>query len=523
MKGVDYLTEREYCQVVNKLTGKIRLVSGPARLKFTLGLFEGIRYGKKFKKIILKENQYAIINNPYSKEEKKVLYGEREIRVGPDIFPLHPGEKMEGNVTDVHVLPQGSGLLIEAVDDFLDGDIQRTAGDQWIIKGPRSFIPNKHETIIEEIEGIALPENMGIYIKNTQTGEIRLEKGPKTIMLQPWEERYHKTYTVSELEAIRYRDGFDRTVAQPLWVLEKEVTKIMTEENQRIVFGPKVLLLGPYERPYIMRIAGGTPKNSKRLKIWKIKLGPNFSTDILEVRTRDNAVLRIRYRLKWHINVDKENPDKIFAVSDFVGNMTEMMASIIRDEAANHNFEELHSKASEIMKRAIFNDNESYLFEENGLEITNIDIKEIVPSDEEIASQMNDAIKSNMNIYVNKIKQEAEIEAEKQEILGRMEIEEKRQELIRRENENKKLEVVGLAEMEAQAARVRAQGEADSLMLLENAKNSGELLFLKSQIDELGGVEKFLALEKLKALNISKMAIIPTDSKMFLPVEDILE
>ena len=523
MKGVDYLTEREYCQVVNKLTGKIRLVSGPARLKMAIGLFERIRYGKKFKKIILKENQYCVINNPYNEEQKKVFYGEREIRVGPDIFPLHPGEKVECEVTDFHVLTEGSGLLIEAVEDFLDGEIQRIAGDQWIIKGPGKFIPNKHEIIIDDVEGIALPENMGIYIKNTLTGEIRLERGPKTIMLEPWEERYHKTYTLSELEAINYRDGFDRTVAQPLWVLEREVTKIMTEESQRIVFGPKVLILGPYERPYIMRIAGGTPKNSKRLKIWKIRLGPNFSTDILEVRTRDNAVLRIRYRLKWHINVDMENPDKIFSVSDFVGNMTEMMASIIRDEAANYDFEQLHSKASEIIKKAIFNNKDSYIFEENGLEITNIDIKEIVPSDAEIANQMNDAIKSNMNIYVNKIKQEAEIEAEKQEILGRMQIEERRQDLIKRENENKKLESVGLAENEAQAALIRAQGEADALMLLEEAKSKGKLLLLKNQIDELGGVDKFLALEKVKALNISKMAIVPTDSKMFLPVEDILE
>jgi regulator of protease activity HflC (stomatin/prohibitin superfamily) len=221
--------------------------------------------------------------------------------------------------------------------------------------------------------------------------------------------------------------------------------------------------------------------------------------------------------------VDRENPDKIFSVSDFVGNMTEMMASIIRDEAANHNFEELHSKASEIIKKAIFSNKDSYIFEENGLEITNIDIKEIVPSDAEIANQMNDAIKSNMNIYVNKIKQEAEIEAEKQEILGRMQIEERRQDLIKRENENKKLESVGLAEMEAQAALIRAQGEADALMLLENAKSNGKLLLLKNQIDELGGVEKFLALEKVKALNLSKMAIVPTDSKMFLPVDDLLE
>ena len=40
------------------------------------------------------------------------------------------------------------------------------------------------------------------------------------------------------------------------------------------------------------------------------------------------------------------------------------------------------------------------------------DIKNIAPQDPEIAAQLNQAIKSNMDVYVKKIQQTAELEAE---------------------------------------------------------------------------------------------------------------
>ena len=58
------LTEQEYCHVINKRNGQIRLVEGPVKLNLSFNLFEQI-YGEIKNKIILEEGQFAIILNPF--------------------------------------------------------------------------------------------------------------------------------------------------------------------------------------------------------------------------------------------------------------------------------------------------------------------------------------------------------------------------------------------------------------------------------------------------------------------------
>ncbi|KKL85000.1 hypothetical protein LCGC14_1959130 [marine sediment metagenome] len=372
-----------------------------------------------------------------------------------------------------------------------------------------------HKTAMDVVR-----KNSGLALRFPKfTGKIRLEKGSQTIMLNPNEETWKKTYTKSEIKAIKFKDGFDKTRAHPLWVLENEVTKIMSEKEQKIIFGPKVILLEPYERPHVMSIAGGTPKNTKRLKIWKIKLGPNFSTDIVEVRTKDNAVLSIRLRYQWKFIIYDDH-EKIYGTNDFVGLMTEMMASIIRDKAAKHDFEELHSKASEIIKKAIFGESEYYEFE-NGLRVFGIDIKEIVPKDEEIADRMNEAIKSNMEIYVNKMKQNAKIEAEKTKIKGQKIIEEERKELIKLEHENYTEEELIKTKVEAEQIKIKAKAESEAISL----KAKAEIKAIEDEMNILKDAnENYIKIKQLKKLsNIKKIVIVPTGSKLFLPLDKFLE
>jgi regulator of protease activity HflC (stomatin/prohibitin superfamily) len=252
------------------------------------------------------------------------------------------------------------------------------------------------------------------------------------------------------------------------------------------------------------------------LKIWKIKIGPNFSTDIIDVRTKDNAVLKIRLRYQWKFIVDDNQIEEAFNTGDFVGLMTEMIASIIRDEAAKYDFEQLHSRASEIVKTAIFGKAEFYEFD-NGLRVFGIDIKEITPKDEEIAHKMNEAIKSNMQIYVNKMKQMAEIEAEKTKIDGQITIEKETTSLIKIQNENLRKKEIIVSEIEAEKIKIRAQAEADSSKVLSEVKIEA----LKEEIKVLEDAsEEYIKLRNIEGLsNINKMVIIPTDSKIFLPTD----
>jgi len=510
------LTETEYCHVINKRNGKIKTISGPARVSLW-SPFKKI-YKDKQTKVIVEEGRYVYIVNPFDKEKKEIQYGDREIRFGPTSFVLHHGEQGTHPHT-IPILSQEESIVLKAIKSFDDDGTPRVAGELWIIMGPTEYKPHKYVDVIQTRKEMSLPEHSGIYVMNIKSGQIRLEKGPQAIALNAEERLWKKDYTKSEIEAINFKGGFDRQLAHPLWVLENEVTKIMSEKKQEIVFGPKVILLEPTERPYIMSIAGGTPKNTKRLKIWKIKLGPNFSTDVIDVRTKDNATIEIKLRYQWKFVVDNDE-EKIFSTSDFVGLMTEMMASIIRDEAAKYDFEELHSKSSEVIKKAIFGENDYYQFD-NSLRVFGIDIKQIVTKDKEIGTKMNDAIKSNMNIYVNKLKQKAQIEMKKLEIEGKIEEETQKSDLLTIEHENYRKQELIKSQVRAEQIELEAGADAKAIDIKSEAK--AEAIRKEAKVIEEVD-EKYLKLRQITELgNIKKMLIVPNDSKLFIPFKELLE
>ncbi len=517
------LTKLQYCHVIDNNTGVVRLVEGPYR--GSLESNEAI-YGKIEDKLIVKEGQYAIILNPFNKEINDVKHGDREIRVGPIIFSLHPGEELEDNkICNEYVLIQDTGLLMKALRSFKDLDAERKAGDLWIVKGPTHYIPHKYAIVEKRVKSISLGRDEGIYIKNVRNGDIRLEIGPKVIMISPEEEPFEKDYTDREYDAFKLDDyDFDPAKAIPLRLLKSEATMIMSGESQRVEFGPKTILLGPFERPYIMKISGSTPKKPGVLKIWNVRLGPIFSTDELGLRTKDNAVLKMRIRYKWRFRIDRDHPDKIFSVEDFIGFATETMAGLIREQAANYNFEEFHSKAAKIVKNAIFGDRENYIFEENGFEIFDIDIKNISPEDPEIAAQLNAAIKSNMDVYVKKIQQTAELEAERQFIQGKVGIEKSRADLIELEQANLKAKELGNAKIAAETEIERAHGIAESIKIKKTAENQAEAEKIAKIIELLKdqGGDAYIRLQQvLSFMNVDKTVIIPTDSKLFVPMGDL--
>ncbi|MHA1733178.1 MAG: SPFH domain-containing protein [Promethearchaeota archaeon] len=277
-----------------------------------------------------------------------------------------------------------------------------------------------------------------------------------------------------------------------------------------------------------MNISGKTPKVPHKLMIWYVLLGPVFTTDELGVRTKDNAVLLVRLRYKWRLRVDPEHPEKIFAVEDLIGFMTETMAGLIREEAAKHNFEDFHANAAEIVKKVIFpsateGKGQSFVFGENGMEVFGIDIKRVVPEDPEIAEQLNAAIKSNMEVYVQKIQQAAQLEAEQELVRGRTEIEKSRGGLIALEQENLRARELGKAKIEADAAVEKAQGEAKAILIRAEAENEAEVARIKKTIEALAvdGGEAYIRLQQVASFeNVDKTIIVPTDSRLFVPVGD---
>ena len=265
------LNRFQYCHVQDNNTGKIEIHEGPTRIqleshKILIGTYEKIR---------VFEGQFALVLNPFSVEKNDILEGEREIRIGPNTFPLYPGEKIEGGVQNEFVLTDDDALLLRAQKDAphpLESAQIMVAGTELLLRGPRKYIPNKDIIIKEKRTLVSLAEAQGIYIQNNDTGKVRLVKGPTDFFLESNESLWDKRLTSEELQALGYgkRDNNNQDVRSLAGTprpraKESDAVVVDLEGNEviylydgnvvRVEFGPKTVFLKSNEPPKVLFIS----------------------------------------------------------------------------------------------------------------------------------------------------------------------------------------------------------------------------------------------------------------------------
>eukprot|EP01126_Amoeba_proteus_P018100 TRINITY_DN1905_c0_g2_i1.p1 TRINITY_DN1905_c0_g2~~TRINITY_DN1905_c0_g2_i1.p1 ORF type:complete len:811 (+),score=169.44 TRINITY_DN1905_c0_g2_i1:150-2435(+) len=111
---------------------------------------------------------YAIIENPIVREngeivvsnkgQVKVRHGDREVRREGDPFPLYPGESLHGKVSPLQVVAPNTALRLVAKRDVTVDGVTYNAGDEWLFKGPATYIPMVEVDVTEVVRaGIVKP------------------------------------------------------------------------------------------------------------------------------------------------------------------------------------------------------------------------------------------------------------------------------------------------------------------------------------------------------------------------------
>ena len=66
-------------------------------------------------------------------------------------FPLYPGETL-GPIKELPVIERDQAFLLEALRDFIDEEgVQRQAGQEWMLHGPKIYIPRTEVQILKEV------------------------------------------------------------------------------------------------------------------------------------------------------------------------------------------------------------------------------------------------------------------------------------------------------------------------------------------------------------------------------------
>lgn len=143
------------------------------------------------KMITVPPRHYCVIQNPIQRGEGgapvtdsfgqfKLRFGDQEVRLQQEPFPLFPGEELAGSVTPLKVVEQSTALRLRAIRDFTDSaGVNRTAGEEWLFEGPGTYSPHVCVQDVETIISTIVKPNQALQLRarkktTDRTGKARL-------------------------------------------------------------------------------------------------------------------------------------------------------------------------------------------------------------------------------------------------------------------------------------------------------------------------------------------------------------
>lgn len=482
---------------------------------------------------VLGKNQYCIVLDPLDTKTGNNRYGFKELREGETRFFLMPGELLEGGIKDTFVLAEDEALLLKAKEAFtVDGE-EKNPGDRWMINGPCSYIPPVQVEVLAVRKAIPLHVNEGIYVRDIRSGTVRSEIG-HSYMLKAHEELWEMP--LSDVVEKLLEDSGQRRVDKTRVVTYKCPANCViqiydySKKQSRCICGPDLVMLKPDEQFTVNILSGGKPKKVGVVKTLHLQLGPDFSTDVIEVDTSDHARLRLQLSYNWKFNVDKSDEEsfkKVFQVRDFVGNICNYMASRVRGVVASCSFDHFHRESAKIIRKSIFGLDEAgkihneFDFPENSLSITNVDIQSIEPVEKQTKERLQESVTLAIEITTQNEEAKARHASERQaqEALGQLEklrienqakVEEENNKLyqLRSDTDIVRIEGEALAKAKAEAekSKIKAQSVVDAADLRSKAEklskeNEIRSIKYKQQIEvEFQKIRDELEISKAKQL-----------------------
>ncbi|CAF3101922.1 unnamed protein product [Rotaria sp. Silwood2] len=474
--------------------------------------------------ITLNSRQYCVVLDPVA--DGKPQLGKKKLIVGEKSFFLQPGEKLESGIQDVFILGEDEGVILRCIEAFHDeqAGANRNPGDRWMIRGPTEYIPPTQVAVVTRRKAIPLDENEGIYVRDIKTGRVRAVIG-ETYMLTHDEELWQKDLP-KQVEDLLTRDPLaerniptrnqasDRSQHQAATTTTTTTTtqatsatssapardksKLVTyrvphnaavqiydykSKKARIIFGPELVMLGPDEQFTMLSLSGSKPKKPNQIQSLCLLLGPDFFTDVIVIETADHARLSLQLSYNWHFEVNDMKDDKeaakLFSVPDFVGDAAKAIASRIRGAVAGTQFDDFHKNSAQIIRASVFGLDanqrirDRFVFPQNNLVITSIDIQSVEPVDQRTRDALQKSVQLAIEITTNSQEAAAKHEAsrreqeakgllERQRIKDEAEAEEVRKQLLLLQAESAVVEITGQAKAEAQsrAESARIEGEA---------------------------------------------------------------
>jgi hypothetical protein len=377
------LGEKEYCVIIDA-DGKREIKVGPARV------FPG-----PYDQFMVKGSRHRIYD-AYELLPQRALW----LRI---IAPIKR--------TDLAAkLPRG--VELEKKDEYLPGDELLLTNvstfffpfNEIEVLSPetgQAVVGNDHSTVF--IEKIGIDQKSGIYVRDLDTGEVRLVRGKQSYLVDPRKE-VQITRNVSPddwnlwIAASEPHKGTNEQVTTP-WAISIVVphnTAVLatSADGQRVIQGPCVTLLGYEETLTPILLSTGTPKqDDEPLRTCFLRTNGNRVSDIIVVETAD--FVKISIRVSYSVTFLVEHKDRWFNHVNYIQVMCEHLRSLIRSRCRSLSLSALWPQVPNLVRDTILGEKPSpaavrpgRVFAENGSTITEVEVLSSTIEDKEIAALM---------------------------------------------------------------------------------------------------------------------------------------
>jgi major vault protein len=180
----------------------------------------------------------------------------------------------------------------------------------------------------------------------------------------------------------------------------------------------------------VLELSTGKPKSDGTLmRTVYMPTSNNIVSDIIEVETKDSVNCTVR--LSYRVNFKEDDAKKWFSVSNYVKLMTQHLRSVVRNSVKKYTIEEFNNTATDIIRDTILGPSkegkrEGKSFDENGMNVYDVEVLNVRIGDDNIARMLKDAQYNTVEKNLLVAKEEKNLEyVKKTESFEREKIKEK--------------------------------------------------------------------------------------------------
>ncbi|MCB9741597.1 MAG: hypothetical protein H6740_03215, partial [Alphaproteobacteria bacterium] len=265
-------------------------------------------------------------------------------------------------------VPKGEGLYV----------LDRSSGERALVRGPRMYLPDPREQVIvrrvlsDRACRLLYPGNGEVLSHNRR---LRLAGGEVAV-----------TPPGRSWGALGALDGALRVDVWSGYAVEV----VDKSGNRRVVTGPTSILLGFDETLQHLSLSTGRPKGSgEQLETVFLRVAGNKVSDAVDVITRD--LVRARLTLTYRVDFEGEDPSRWFAVDDYVRLLCEHARSLIKARVRQIPIREVQADIAPLVRDLILGARPEdgarpgRRFEENGMQVYDVEVLELDIVDEDVA------------------------------------------------------------------------------------------------------------------------------------------